>query len=833
MTVTNELRKFQFYGNGVNKTWACPGLLFYDNAHIVVKVKVNGALDFVTVSPAEYTVTGKDTGDCSVVYPVFGAPLTSLDQVQIERLVPYTQTGLQLNASSGFSPEALMKEVNLAVMRDQQNRDGDTGTVFGLPVELAERVFAQQFEDMATAVVLLPGATAFGYGTTVIWRSADAGVTYAVPENNIAISTQPDIVGAMARMLRTYPNLDRVLLPIAYFGSDLRVGECTIKAKTENSARLTAPRAWAAGGFTMATADEVPQVNGRPVYGSSPDDTSIVECIQYLKSLGLKVVIYPFILMDQLPGNGLPDPYGGTEQAALPWRGRITVMPGDAGTAAARTQVNTFFERTNGYEEFVEHLCDLCEDAGGVYGFCVGTELVGITRIKDNTGAYPGVDKLTTLVGTVKARSIATFVGYAADWTEYKNHVESNNVTYNMDKLWSVCDFIGIDNYMPLGDWRDGPFHKDYVAGWKSESDEAYVFSQIEGGELGEYFYADAAARRAQTRTAITDGAYGTPEEFQQKALRWFWTNFHYNRVGGVRSVTPTDWIPRSKPIWITEFGVPSVNRGGNQPNVFVTGNGSSESALPYYSNGTPDFFHQRSVLTAYLRYWRLFNSFGGAAPMTWQVNGGEPLRWLTGSEVLNWWTLDQFANANPLLSTPDIYIWAEDVRAAEDERGNVVFPARQDVWIDGQDWRLGHWISGKFGTPLRTGVEFAPKEDFLLQRERFKTGDVYLAGASVTTGVVVPARSLILGAYLEVVETVTGATSINFGDAGDGDGVGADADRYGAGIAVTLGSRSFNPVSPLAVYGDTALTLTGVGGSFTGGRVRLYVWYIAPPVSL
>ena len=62
----------------------------------------------------------------------------------------------------------------------------------------------------------------------------------------------------------------------------------------------------------------------------------------------LDVTLSPFVLMDIPAGNTLPDPYGGTAQAAYPWRGRITVhpAPGQPGTpdktAAAATQLAAF-----------------------------------------------------------------------------------------------------------------------------------------------------------------------------------------------------------------------------------------------------------------------------------------------------------------------------------------------------------------------------------------------------------------------------------------------------------------------------------------------------------
>ena len=47
-------------------------------------------------------------------------------------------------------------------------------------------------------------------------------------------------------------------------------------------------------------------VDGRPVYGGTPDDRSVVQLIAALKARGLKVTFYPFVMMDVAAGNSLP-----------------------------------------------------------------------------------------------------------------------------------------------------------------------------------------------------------------------------------------------------------------------------------------------------------------------------------------------------------------------------------------------------------------------------------------------------------------------------------------------------------------------------------------------
>ena len=64
---------------------------------------------------------------------------------------------------------------------------------------------------------------------------------------------------------------------------------------------------------------------------------------------------------------------------------------------------------------------------------------------------------------------------------------------------------------MPLTDWRDGDQHLDALAGWPAIYDLPYLRANIEGGEGFDWFYASDADRAAQTRTRVTDGAYGKP----------------------------------------------------------------------------------------------------------------------------------------------------------------------------------------------------------------------------------------------------------------------------------------------------------------------------------
>ncbi len=89
--------------------------------------------------------------------------------------------------------------------------------------------------------------------------------------------------------------------------------------------------------------------------------------------------------------------------------------------------------------------------------------------------------------------------------------------------------------------------------------------------------------------------------ELKFKDIRSWWLNQHFDRPGRRRiRHAHRPGCRRSKPFWFTELGCPAVDKGANQPNVFVDPK-SSESSLPYYSHGTRDDFMQRRYLQAFL----------------------------------------------------------------------------------------------------------------------------------------------------------------------------------------------------------------------------------------
>lgn len=521
-----------------------------------------------------------------------------------------------------------------------------------------------KLESQIRAITVIPGATEHGYATAQVSERTGIGQSRILNRNNLIAGT--DWQAAIDELQALCPNLENVALVVSWFGADMRAGECRILPGVEVAERDGETAPWSVAGLARGEAHPVSHHGGGPAYGGTPDDDSVLQAIADLKARGLRVCLYPFVMMDVPAGNGLPDPYGNSEQAAYGWRGRITCFPapGRAGSpdrgAGARTEVSAFCNRDEGYRRMVLHYAALAAQAGGVDAFLIGSELRGLTVLRDQNDAFPFVEELVRLAGDVRAIvGPATKLTYAADWSEYFGHQPadgSGDMFFHLDPLWASSDIdaIGIDNYMPLSDWRD----EDAASGnpdGMTGPDDATAFSRaITAGEGFDWYYAGDADRAARRRTPITDGLKGKLWVFRYKDLRSWWGNLHYDRMGGVEKSAPTAWVPGAKPIWFTELGCPAVDKSATRPNVFPDPK-SAENAFPHFSRRSRADSQQRRFLEAHLDHW----SEGEAA----MVDKGR------------------------------VYLWTWDARPFP------AFPQNGAVWSDGANWRTGHWLNGRLGT--------------------------------------------------------------------------------------------------------------------------------------
>ncbi|MCT8999652.1 baseplate multidomain protein megatron [Chelativorans intermedius] len=542
------------------------------------------------------------------------------------------------------------------------------------------------------SVALIPGATEYGLAPSLVRQTGNPGDTHALNRHNRVAAT--DFEAALDELQALCPNLQTVSLVVTWFGTDLRAGACTIRPMVTqaNPAGISSP--WRVSGIERAEAQVVSQVDGRPAYGGTPTDSSVMEAIAAIRQRGLKVALHPFIMMDVPPGNDLPDPYGGQEQAAFPWRGRITCHPGPGepgtadATAAARSQITDLaglaapgqFVPTQdtvlftgdpdewSYRRFVLHYAHLAAAAGGVDAFLLGSEMRGLTTLRDGEDRFPFVEVLEQLAGQVRGiLGGGTTITYGADWSEYFGHQPadgSGDVFFHLDSLWAHpdVDAVGIDNYMPLSDWRDEDVDGTNPDGFSGPYDPEGLRAAITSGEGFDWYYASPADRAARLRTPIADGAHGKHWVFRYKDLVGWWSNQHFNRRGGVEEPQATAWMPQSKPIHFTELGCPAVDKGPNQPNVFPDPK-SSEHALPHFSNGGRSDLAQQRFLAAHYAHWE---EGGVAANPVSSVYGG------------------------PMVDVGAINVWAWDARPFP------AFPLYGDVWGDGANWARGHWLNGR-----------------------------------------------------------------------------------------------------------------------------------------
>lgn len=549
------------------------------------------------------------------------------------------------------------------------------------------------------SVALLPGATEYGLSPQLVTLQKRPGEQQALNRNVLFAGT--DIAASLDELQMTCPNLKHIALVVTWFGDDLRAGHCRVRpaVTTSNGGGLSSN--WLVSGTARQGAMVVSQHDGGAAYGGTPSDRSVLDAIAEIKARGLGVTLYPFIMMDIADGNVLPDPYGGSNQPSYPWRGRISCDPAplQAGTvdkmAAARAQVASFCGSALptqfadggntisfsgpagewGYRRFIIHYARLALKAGGVDAFLLGSELRGLTTVRDDEGAFPFVGQLAALAADVRAvLGPAARLTYGADWSEYFGYHPadgSGDVLFHLDPLWAhpAIDAVGIDNYMPLSDWRDGDYAGGNPDGFAGPYDPAGLKAAIASDEGFDWYYENDEARGARLRSLITDGAYGKPWVFRYKDIVNWWSNPHFDRIGGVEAATPTAWVAQGKPIWLTELGAPAVDKGPNQPNMFPDPK-SAESGSPYFSNGGRSDEAQRRLIEAHLAHWN---------PTTADFDeAGNPVSEVYGGNMLD----------------PErIYLWAWDARPFP------AFPQRTDLWSDGANWSSGHWLNGRLAS--------------------------------------------------------------------------------------------------------------------------------------
>ncbi len=142
--------------------------------------------------------------------------------------------------------------------------------------------------------------------------------------------------------------------------------------------------------------------------------------------------------------------------------------------------------------------------------------------------------------------------------------------------------------------------------------------------------------------------------------------------------------------------------------------------------------------------------------------------------------------------------------------RGMRAFVADRGVAAihDGAAWVLGALTLGTFGAGLVAGMTEAEV--------------TVTSGASFNTGVAIPAGAMVIGASARVTVALTGTlTTWQLGTTGA-------LNRFGQTLGKGVGSYASGVLSsPMTYYSATNLLMTGEGGNFTGGKVKLAVHWL------
>ncbi|MGC2049935.1 MAG: glycoside hydrolase TIM-barrel-like domain-containing protein [Methylovirgula sp.] len=326
---------------------------------------------------------------------------------------------------------------------------------------------------------------------------------------------------------------------------------------------------------------------------------------------------------------------------------------------------------------------------------------------------------------TKDTSGLHNLIAYSADWSDWMGfqHPGENGQWPHLDQLYghSNIDLVSFDSYLPLSDWTtDGgldaicwsdpapdpsawpPAAAEMnglgLTGQPSLTSIAYLKANIEGGEKFNWYYNDGAndglgldPYGTDLRVSLPEGDrlaqnrqpyYPSQQLLANKQLRWWWNNPHHaiyddgDGTGWSPHGPATEWAPQSKSIIFAEYGIPSCDKGTNQPNVFFSP-ASVESFTPYWSIWDPV-------------------SGGGFLPRI-----DDEIQLLALQAIYEYWVNDgnnaTSASGVKMIEPTFLSAWNWDARPFP------IFPQLSSVWGDTGDWAAGQWLSGKgpFLTPL------------------------------------------------------------------------------------------------------------------------------------
>ena len=268
----------------------------------------------------------------------------------------------------------------------------------------------EPFGQQIRGVVLIPGSGEFALATEPVAQVFGGGRARA--ENVHTRQGGCDWKVALDQMQDTLPNAHSVSLVVSWFGTRSARRLMSAAAGSGSGGQGHGSVDWGVAGLSREDAYLVSRRDGRASYGGTPSDASVVQAIQDLKARG-------FVRHAQsirLDGRAR------RQCAARPvWWGRAGLVslagthhrpsggrsPGSPDkTAAAASQVAAFIGTVSpahfsiagssvvysgpdewSYRRMVLHHAFLAKAAGGVGAFLIGSELRGLTTVRDGLRA--------------------------------------------------------------------------------------------------------------------------------------------------------------------------------------------------------------------------------------------------------------------------------------------------------------------------------------------------------------------------------------------------------------------------------------------------------------
>ena len=268
------------------------------------------------------------------------------------------------------------------------------------------------------AINLGPGYGEFGYDTSIAYRKYyskfEMGIIYHDHQDAInlnASNNKADMMVVIEHLFGQFPSIKWVTINIAWFTNSLDIGQARIYPTCEyNDGMYSAPNDWSVGGFNRANAPLAAiDHEGGFLYGGTPSDGAVVRLVAELKRRNIKVMINPFLLV---------------EDHNKSWRGNI---------AGDERNLDKFYNSPQGYLSFICHYANLLK--GSIDGFTLGSEMVGLNK------SAKGRELLRALAHRVKNifASHPIILTYGADVGEYEQ----------LGELWqdSAINVIGINAF--------------------------------------------------------------------------------------------------------------------------------------------------------------------------------------------------------------------------------------------------------------------------------------------------------------------------------------------------------------------------------------------------